>query len=503
MRQKRTCKLCGTKLDTSLLKHKGNAIFHCKDVEACQSRVLSVNLVNEVINGQTMTKVATTPKLNTEARGYVITSVVSKTPLEPKVLKNLEYFCKHKDFELVIMSIDYKFTAGSEVEPTTCNPAIESYLLTDEVVLNGTVRLLGNLQLSPTAENPLTGLNPLTRGLTTVVPHTQLALESIATAPEERAIFLYSTGVITQPVYSDTKSGHKAKFHHSISAIVVEFDELNDFYIRTLPIDKDANIIDLGVRYAPNGNEKAVTTHFVLGDSHVGYTDTEDHRAVCQLVQDVSKKGTVVLHDVFDGSSINHHELDNPFVNQDSFFSLAEEYACVADYINSFAEEFQSVLIVDSNHHDFIAKWVLAADWKKLKDSPDNQREYLKAALEMSSGCTNLLKYAIEDLLHYSVKFLNSDSPTFIEGIDVSQHGHLGSGGAKGSAVTFNKLGYKTVTGHTHSARINKSNYTNGTSSELQLPYMKGLSSHSHTHTLIFEGGKRQMFTTYKGKYKP
>jgi hypothetical protein len=494
MRQQRTCKKCGYKQDSSLLSHKGNSVFHCKDPIACATRS-SALAVNEPTRESNV-------RIPVRLRGYVVTSVVNGIPIAPKVLESLEGYCADKGYQLIVMGIDYAYSSGADEVGDKVNPRVVDYLLTDELVLNNKVRLLGNLQLSPTAENPLTGLNPLTRGLTTIVPHTQLALESIANSPSERAIFLYSTGAITQAIYSDTKAGHKAKFHHSISGLVVEFDSDNNFYIRTLPIDKNANIFDLGYCYPASGKVSPAISNLVLGDSHVGYVDKDNDQAIRKLIENLPLKESLVLHDVFDGSSINHHELDNPVANPRNFSSLSDEYKEVANYINSFVSDFSEVLIVDSNHHDFIAKWVLAADWKKLKGNHSNQVEYLEAALALTKGCSNLLEEAIEMHLHYSVQFLSSDEPYFIEGIDVSQHGHLGSGGARGSAVTFNKLGYKTVTGHTHSARINKSNYTNGTSSELQLPYMKGLSSHSHTHTLIYDGGKRQMFTTYKGKYK-
>lgn len=503
MRQNRTCKLCGFKAPSSLLTHKGSSIFHCKDKQACSDRTKDA-WVNQT---QTTPKPKVQPELNHKTNKYVVTSVVEGISLVPGVLDSLEHYCKETGAELVVMSISYKVSSDEEGDTTPLlNPRVEPYLLTSELVLNGKVRLLGDLQINATAVNPLSGLYPVTRGLTSLAPHTQLALESIATAASERAIMFYTTGCITQPIYSDSKAGYKAKFHHSISAIVVEFDDNLDYFIRTLPIDKDNNIFDLGIKYHPKKaiNYKVPTT-LVCGDSHVGSLDTANHQALTGLASDLELVN-VVIHDVFDGSSINHHELGNPFSNNEAYSSLVVELKAVGFYLKTWAELVEgSVVVVDSNHHDFIVKWLDKVDWKDLKGN-DNQLPYLELASAKLKGHKNLLKYALElygdTQDDGAITWLTSDKPYFIDDNDVSNHGHLGSNGARGSVISFNNLGYKTVTGHTHSARINKGSYVNGTSSLLNLSYMKGLSSHSHTHTLIFEGGKRQMFTTYNGKWQ-
>ena len=43
---------------------------------------------------------------------------------------------------------------------------------------------------------------------------------------------LLTTGSITVPNYTDSKVGHKAKFHHSLAAAIVEVDENGSVFVR-------------------------------------------------------------------------------------------------------------------------------------------------------------------------------------------------------------------------------------------------------------------------------
>ncbi len=488
MKRNRTCKQCQRLQPVELLSHKGNAVFMCKNTEECLAHSLDNSKTN--VNKYS-------------GKSFVVTSIVEGVPIDLKALRALEFYCKETSSQLVIMTVTYKqLVEDSQALLNYEWDRIADYILTDEVVVGGKVRLIGNIQISPTAVNPLSGLEPITRGLSSIVPSSQLALKSIANIPTERAIFLYSTGCISEPYYSDSKAGFKAQFHHSKSAIKVELDESNEFYIRTLPITKEGHVYDFSEAYTPNETFYSLDYTLVRGDTHVGCQSYSDDAAITKLIVEQGSPQYLVLHDVFDGSSINHHELDNPFTNNDAFSTLESEFEAVTDYLSNWSD-YSKIVIADSNHHDFLTKWVQKVDWKKLKGT-GNQATYLRLAQLLSDINENggsILQELLGDF-DGNVRYLNKDESFRVGNVELSMHGHLGANGARGGSNSFNHIGLKTVTGHTHSASINKSHYCCGTSTNLRLGYTKGLSSWSNTHVIVFNDGKRQMFTTFNSKYR-
>jgi len=84
--------------------------------------------------------------------------------------------------------------------------------------------------------------------------------------------------------------------------------------------------------------------------------------------------------------------------------------------------------------------------------------------------------------------------------IELGFHSHRGTNGARGSAVGFSKLGYKTVIDmlipHVLSmAVIGRYKFT------IKLDYNQGPSSWQHADCLIHKNGRRQMIFIIKGKY--
>lgn len=98
--------------------------------------------------------------------------------------------------------------------------------------------------------------------------------------------------------------------------------------------------------------------------------------------------------------------------------------------------------------------------------------------------------------------FHDRDERFLIEDIDLNNHGDRGSNGAKGSAASFAKAGYKTVTGHTHTPQIEKGAYVVGCSCKLDMGYNSGYSSWLNTHCVIYPNGKRALINVIKGKWR-
>ncbi len=257
MRQNRTCQLCGHKDSSDKLTHKGNAKFICKDSVACGCRqVIKANFAD----------------IESTTKRYVLTTAVIGCLATP-ALKTIEAYCKATNAELIVLTIKYKHIEKAEGYISDwLDSDLAKYARYSKFYLGNDIQVLGDIQISPTAVNPLTGLAPICKGKPTIVPSTQLAQDPIPTAKGVRPITIWGTGAITEPIYSDSAAGYKGKFHHAISALIVEIDADGDYFIRNLPISsKDYALTDLGTTYYLDGSrERKVDYNLVLGDIHVG-----------------------------------------------------------------------------------------------------------------------------------------------------------------------------------------------------------------------------------------
>ena len=107
-----------------------------------------------------------------------------------------------------------------------------------------------------------------------------------------------------------------------------------------------------------------------------------------------------------------------------------------------------------------------------------------------------------EERLTVPTKFLERDQTFVINGIELSLHGDIGPNGSRGSAVNLNKIGIKSVLGHSHSPCIEKGVCQVGTSSYLRLEYNQGPSSWLQTHCIVYPNGKRTLINIVDGEWK-
>jgi hypothetical protein len=89
-----------------------------------------------------------------------------------------------------------------------------------------------------------------------------------------------------------------------------------------------------------------------------------------------------------------------------------------------------------------------------------------------------------------------------INNIEVGYHGDHGPNGARGSRAQFGKIGTKVIIGHGHSPGIREGAYQVGTSSLLDLEYVKGPSSWLATHCVVYSNGKRSLLNIVEGEWK-
>lgn len=149
-----------------------------------------------------------------KSKRVVVVCAQNNSPVNHKFLESLEYYCDQTESKLVIIPIRYKNNDG---DTFVYDDSITQYLTDNTIKLDRSdVRIMGNLKISPTAENPLSGLDPMSKGNTLIVAHPQVMLKTLPQSNNKYPPFLVTTGAITEKNYIQSKVGFKAEFNHSM-----------------------------------------------------------------------------------------------------------------------------------------------------------------------------------------------------------------------------------------------------------------------------------------------
>lgn len=445
----------------------------------------------------------------------VITAAQNNTPVEVGFLKCLQSYVKERDAGLVVIPIKYK-TINSEDDllANSYDESIVPYLVENTLTWNDYhVKVYAGIKIQATAENPLSGLDPLSKGNSVIVGHAQVQLKTLPNMQKRISDILTTTGAITSKNYSKTKLGEKARFNHSLSALVIEFDR-DTFHIRHLNYDPgNESFYDLDKHYKSDGTvEDSSIVALVTGDEHImfrdGNVEQQTYRSPDSIVSKL-RPLYIVRHDILDSYSISHHHRKNVFTNFAKFKSgvndVEKELIEAIEYVNDTTPAGSHSLIVQSNHNEHLLRWMNEVD---IKTEPWNALIYHKL-MYMVLQDTKMTPHGTEhpDPFQLYAEPLLAENITFVSrggasiaGIEVGMHGDFGVNGARGSAKSFARMPNKMIVGHSHSPAIEKGCYVVGTSSRLSLEYNKGASTWHHAHCIIHPNGKRQLiFITQDG----
>lgn len=453
---------------------------------------------------------------------FVFTSAQNNTYVHSNFLKSLEGYCTHNNAELIIGTFHYnkKGFQNGKSEESWFDPSIRKYILDESREIAKGLLWCGELNILPSAVNPLSGLHNYTNRDSGIVPHAKLQLESLPTPLYDDCRMMYTTGTVTQRNYVEMKAGQKAKHHHSFSALVVEVDEQGVWFVRQLCAEKTTGcFFDLEYYYTPDGigmdGDPCVVEAINFGDIHAAKLDP--------VVAEVSwGKGAysmmeslqphhLFLHDIFDMQSKNHHNIKDPYflykMHIQGTESVKEEVVLTASVIESMNNRGAKVVIVESNHDLALEKYLKEQDYR---NDPVNAIFFLEMQLQnyyaMEGGkklrtfktACNMVNSELEGVL-----FLETDESFKICGdIECGSHSHLGNNGGRGSVLAYQKTGIRCNIGHSHSATIKDGVYQAGVSGRLQMGYNKGNSSWSNSHIVTYSNGKRTVVTIKDGKWR-
>lgn len=433
---------------------------------------------------------------------FIITTAVGGTEVHEDFLSSIRFYCKKNNALLLLLVADNSL---EELDDKLIN---ENIVFSD-VALNSNL-YVSTIKILPKMIDPVTGMDRI-GGKTG---------SFIFGSPKQRLTFvpqhnvnpvphcLMTTGAITVPEYFGRKYYQKrtdylANHDHKMGAIIVEIEDSKVFHFRQIQMDSNGGFVDLGKRYWNENVEEIDTEAIVLGDWHSGDTDPTVAKCWEQLSREIKAK-RAVIHDGFNGASINHHEFNKPLerakVSIEKKNDLKKELDNYIYDLNRFTDQYEEVLVVPSNHDRFLEKYLQSGMYTQ---DPQNHLISLDLAKQVILGQNPLEWYISRSAKAPTrIKWIKKDEHVDIEGVKVSDHGDYGANGSRGNLKGLEKTTSKGVFAHSHTPQILREAWQVGTSTYLRLKYTNGPGSWCNTSCAIYKGGSRQLINCINGKYK-
>ena len=445
---------------------------------------------------------------------FVVTTAVMGKEVNKPFVESLRNYAKRNNALLLVLPCEDVASRGKEAGKIELSTDLSDFrIVFKDTYLNKNLCLCA-LKISAKQINPLAGLDRLavSREASIIVASPKVFLKYIPNMHYDIPPAIMTTGAITVNDYDNDRYMSKrtstlAENDHAYGVVLVDVEDDHIFHFRHAQASEIGSLTDLGIEYLPDGNVRTMQdTVMVMGDSHTGYHDLELHEEVMKLASN-TKVNKVVLHDVFNGTSITHHDIGKGITKalkaQENKLNLENECAAVRNYIKDIEDRGMEVFIPEANHNSHLLKYL---EQSRYVSDPVNYKFSLKLAAQAIDGI-NPLQYAIETLLGYlsnNVHWLEQDKSCKFYGVECALHGDFGANGSRGNARTFNNGIGNCVTAHTHSASIMRNTYCVGTVGLMDMGYNKGLSSWTRTCCLIYSNGTKQLINfipNSKGDY--
>jgi hypothetical protein len=501
-----------TEYTKDMLKHHYGSLSNIDD-EARRKypRCFLDVYIEDMMTEQQLDKLRSTIANNNK---FVITTAVTGCELDNKMYKSVKSYCKKNNAALLILIASdpaSNLDRGSlgRVDKRLTSEAI----VLEDSELNSNI-FLSTIKLSAKHIDPIAGLGRIgQREGSFVYASPKQRLKSSPVSNTKLPHFLMTTGAITVPDYTSAnymsnRTAYIAHYDHVMGGVIVEIGDSDEYHFRQFQCDDKGKFIDLGVEYDNNKTKKIRPEAFVLGDWHSGSTCPMS-KFIWEDISKNLKPKRLILHDLFDGKSINHHEANNIDSKakraENGQLNLRDELRLVArdlEYLTGLTDE---VVVVKSNHDEFLDRFLQKGDFK---NDPYNYKTFLELALHYVNTSEDPLKYGVEKMSSLDVKaaskirWLKRDEDLRLGDIQLGAHGDKGANGARGGLQSMEFAYGNSVTGHSHSPEILRGAWQVGTSSFLKLGYNVGPSSWLNSSCLVYPNGQRQLINAINGKYR-
>lgn len=432
---------------------------------------------------------------------YIITTAVPGAVPHKQFLKTLQNYCKRNNAKLLIIP------SANIYKEDVIHVTLVPYLHQFDKNLNENIKI-SMMPINPESVDPVAGLERTVQIDSSVIfASPKQRLKSVASPRYDTPRVVMTPGACTRPYNNPDRVVSRrsvlAQLDHVIGAIIVEIESNKMYHYRQVQADLSGRFIDLGVQYSPTGKVRKIKPEALIpGDYHVGWTDPRVKRVIIEILKKLDPK-YLVLHDFFDGISVNHH-IENKILERASLgdkASLKAELELAAAELKELSSIARNTLVVKSNHDEFLDRWLTEARYI------NDQRNYL-IGLELSlakARGSDPLEFALRNTHSYkNVTFLKDDESFKIteRDIELAVHGHRGPNGSRGSASSLEKSYGEIVFGHTHTPEILRGAWVVGTSTFLKLSYNVGSSSWMNTMCLVYPNGSRQLINVINGRYR-
>lgn len=515
------------KIIASFSKNSGNISAVSREVGCSRSSVrrniAKVGLGKKPLaGGKQRAKIhqATLP-VTGKVKRYILTSAQNNTHVHDDFWKNLTAMAEYYEAEIHVGTFSYnqnnfgrlavkKGTKKAYETDLWFDPRVTPYISDKKIELAPGLTWSGNMNILPTEDNPIAGLETYGGSSSVIFPHTKIEMRSIATTPDMPVKRIYTTGCVTLLNYLQKKLGIKAEHHHRYAFLLVEVDAKGNWWVRQVAARKNGkNIQDLNV-VVEDG--KVISTDakveaITWGDLHATNSQPEVVDASLQML-DVLKPKVQVLHDILEGVSINRHMRKHKAIHEKftawlrGLHRVDEELKQTRSVLERYLRSWCKTIVPDANHdRAWLKAWLQEYDYRV---DPPNTELFLRLQTfmyqELRAGKmaknVNLIRFAMENeagLKSGTVRFLLPDESFEIGEVELGLHGHLGPDGSFGSPSNLAKIGKKATTAHTHSEGIYHGLFVAGTSSRLTTgwDYTSGPSSWGWSHVVQYGNGQR------------
>ncbi len=438
----------------------------------------------------------------------IVTSAQHNTPIHSSFLASLQVAATYYKCQIAVIPSHYKnITLFSKQDKKKWDDEIERYLVHTDINF-GNLKIKSDVRINATTLFPLSGKQAHGHGKWLVFGHPQVACEPVASPGGVHPQKLFTTGSCTIPNYSQTNDGAKAEFHHVIGALIIERTKDGACFVRQLNSDDDGSFYDLDKKFTSSG---VTSGHRILsivtGDEHVKFNKVEKVTYGKAGIVETLRPEYIVRHDVLDGYAGSHHHERDPVLQFAKHHNGDNDYRRELDqavaFINRTTPKNAITLIVPSNHHDHLKKYLSKAD-----ANIDHQNSLFISEMQMAMRKAALAGENSDPFYLYAHSrlsckhaFLDRNKPHLLAGVDHAQHGDIGTNGSRGSAKALAKTTYKMTVGHSHRACIYQGVFQAGTSTG-RLDYESGLSDHSNTHVVLYSNGKRSLIDIIDGRWR-
>lgn len=432
-------------------------------------------------------------KLKKYDSNYILlTWAQNGTPVHKPFWDNILTYAKYLGAEVGVIAGKY----GTSKEEDWWDDAVVDYLDHARHEIHPNLVVVSDLKILPTASDPLSGLQGLTGSKSMIIGHPRVHSIPLPVLEGHHKKNMMTTGACTLGNYTDSKAGKIAQFHHVYAMCLVEIKDKEIFYSRQITANDDGSFTDLiyEVKDGKVGRINSVLSA-TLGDIHVDCLEEGIMEEYFRYFKKVSPK-KIVLHDLINGTPVNHHEKDDPFLqyqrHKDGSNLIKNEIAGVKKFIEKYRLTDYDTYVVRSNHDLFYERYLKETWWKKDIPNALENMEYAHALLN-GDAPNGVLPYVLNKMFGNKIKCLNLDESLVVKEWELAQHGHLGSNGSKGSIEQNRKLNIKSVSGHSHAPFRKDGAISVGTTTKLRQGYNHGPSNHNWAFSVVHTDGKNQL----------